>query len=92
MLDAKSERLGSTLFKIEAEATLCQNLFAAFMTLVILRGCGYLSYAPSLVDPHNRLTWVVGLLILATAIHRTAVVFRRLRSFRQVLGANRVAK
>src|SRR5207244_231542 len=85
MLESKSERHGATLFKIEAEATLCQNLFAAFLALVILRVSGHVPYAPSLVDPHNQITWVVGLLILGAAIHRTAVVFRRLRSFRQVL-------
>jgi len=84
-IDATSERHGALLFKMEAEATLCQNLFAAFLALVILRSCGYLMNAPALIDRHRPLTWILGLLILGTAVHRTAVIFRRLRSIRNVL-------
>jgi hypothetical protein len=71
---AKDKKAGGTLAKMQAEATLCQNLFCAFLLLVVLNSSGaFLIPAVNALRP----TWVVLLVLGLAGIFRTTVYLGR---------------
>jgi hypothetical protein len=67
---------GTTLAKMQAEATLCQNLVSAFVILVIVNEKGTFTVL-ALKDHGIEYRWVIFLTLLATAVFRTVVYLGR---------------
>ena len=76
-LDVYSERHAMLLAKIDAEMTLCQNLFVAFVALIYLQRGHYLIRDTPVLDVGKPLSWTVGVMILASVVHRTLILYRR---------------
>jgi len=86
-LGLQSEKHGLLLVKVEAEITLCQNLFIAFGILAILQSYGYLTHRSVLFDFTKPVSWCVGLTLLAAVIHRTGILIRRVDTIERLLPA-----
>ncbi|HMD75830.1 MAG TPA: hypothetical protein VKG86_00510 [Terracidiphilus sp.] len=78
-LDAHNERHAKLLIKIDAEMTSCQNLFVGFVALVTLQSAGYLINESLLFDLRKPIAWVIGTAILVAVVHRTLILYRRVR-------------
>jgi len=86
-IDIRSERHAMLLVKVEAEMTFCQNLFVVFLALIALQRAGYLVHENTLFDLGKPVAWVVGSIILAAVVHRTLILFRRVRILTRLLGS-----
>src|SRR5260370_8395084 len=84
-LGVYSEGHVMVLVKIDAEMTFCQNLFVAFVGLVALQRAGYLIHENVLFNLGKPVAWVVGGTILAAVVHRTLILYRRVRVITQLV-------
>jgi len=91
-LDFRSEKHGILLVKIEAEMTLCQNLFVAFWGLVALQYGGYLAGTNPLLDLGRPLAWFICITLLAAVIHRTGIVVQRVKVIENLLSSKNSGK
>jgi hypothetical protein len=70
----KDKDAGTTLAKMEAEATLCKNLLTGFLLLLILNDSGtFLVPAISAMDTHRQWKCIIILILGLSAIVRTAL-------------------
>lgn len=78
---ARDQQAGATLAKMQAEATLCQNLFCAFVLLILLNYTGTF-----LVPAAGK--WVMGLILGLAAIFRTTVYLGRQNNLYEIVVHN----
>jgi hypothetical protein len=72
----KNKEAGTTLAKMQAEATLCQNLLTAFLLLIIVKA-EHNSWVPALDHLRGGYRCAALLILLATAVVRTGLYLGR---------------
>jgi hypothetical protein len=84
---AKDKDAGATLAKMQAESTLCKNLFSAFLLLIILNDTHRVT-VPA-VDAYGRASrWIILLILGSSAIFRTAVYLGRQNHLYEIVVRN----
>jgi hypothetical protein len=80
---AKDKEAGATLAKMQAEATLCQNLLSGFLVLLIANDTG--TFSVSALSAHGPMyRWVIFLALLAAAVFRTVAYLGRQNSLYKI--------
>jgi hypothetical protein len=85
---AVDKEAGMTLAKMQAEATLCQNLLSAFIVLVIASETGTFTI-PALANHGAGYRWIVLVTLLATALFRTVAYLARQESLYKIHISNK---
>ncbi len=88
---AIDKEVAATLAKMQAGATLCQNLFCGFLVLVLLNSTG--AFPVPTVDAHgSACRWIMMLILGISAIFRTAVYLDRQDRLDKLLVRSPVAR
>ena len=87
-IDAHCERHAMLLVKIEAEMTLCHNLFVGFVILIGLQRAGYLLNRSLLFDLSTPIAWILGGTLFAAVVHRTGILSRRIHVLARLVPAD----
>lgn len=80
---AKDKEAGATLAKMQAEATLCQNLLSAFIVLIVANDTGTF-LVPALNAYGTKYRWIIFGVLVTAAVFRTAAYLGRQNSLYEI--------